>query len=146
MSRVRNGWLLTGMALGGLALAGCGLKGAPPPDSSAIGTAAVPGRWTAHSVAWKEANQSDWMSYDGVAFGPGSAFPAERHTLRRPDMNTEYLPPIDNPMFGAMTQEEAAGAYKFPAVLVPSENYYVNGVDMGPSPNRQQAGIPLKGQ
>jgi hypothetical protein len=140
---------MAGCVVGGLALQACAPKGTPP-DSSSIALAAVPQtRWTADSAAWgKDWNQrkdAAWRSYDGVAFGPGSAYPATRYTLRNPEPGTEYLPLIDNPMFGSISQEEAPSA-GFPAALVPNESYYVNGVDMGPSPDRAQAGFPVKAQ
>lgn len=146
MSRVRNGWLLAGVTVGSLCFVGCAPKGTPP-DTSAIGKmgAAVPGtRWTSNPVA-TEKNVSDWNAYDGVAFGPGSAFPTTRYTLRNPSFQAEYLPALDNPLYGAMSEEEG-GSYRFPAVDVPSESYYVNGVDQGPSVDRLQAGIPVKAQ
>lgn len=151
MSRIRTGWLLAGLALGGMALGGCAPKGAPV-DTSSVGTRAIPpvqgSRWISQAPAWSDAwNKTypdPWQSYDGMAFGPGSDFPANRPTLRNPAPGDEYLPLLDNPMFGAMAQEEAP--QPFPAVEVPSESYYVNGRDMGPSPDRQQAGIPVSGQ
>lgn len=145
MNRVWNGWLLAAAA-GSLALAGCTPKGTPP-DTSAIGVAAEPGtRWVAHPAASEAQNVSDWHSYDGIAFGPGSAYPVTRYTLRNPQPTAEYLPALDNPLYGAMSEEEPHGPYHYPSVLVPSEDYYVNGVNTGPSVDRLQAGIPVSGQ
>lgn len=147
MNRVRNGWLLAGVMAGGLALVGCTPKGTPV-DTSAIGVAAVNGtRWAAHSAAWQGQNVSDWHSYDGIAYGPGSAYPTTRYTLRNPQPGAEYLPALDNPLYGAMAEEEKGKEpYRFPAIQVPSDDYYVNGVNTGPSVDRQQAGVPVIGR
>ena len=139
--RTSRQWLVT--LVGAMGLAGCSLNGAPPNASSTyVGTG---GRWSSNPVAWKAENVGR-SSYVDMAFGPGQATPIARETLLNPSPNGEYLPPIvpavQSPMVGeALPSEDWA---KIAPPIAPSDDYYVNGQNLGQTVDRAQAGIPVQ--
>ena len=142
--RTSTQWLVT--LVGAMGLVGCSLHGAPPNASSSY--VGYGGRWSSNPVSWKAENVGR-SSYVDMAFGPGQAEPIARATFLNPDPKGEYLPPIvpsvDAPMVGesAMARE---GWAKVAPPVAPSDDYFVNGQNLGQSVDRQQAGIPVQGQ
>jgi hypothetical protein len=126
-------WILG--AVGALSLTACHLSAAPP-DSSSIGTAVTgQNRWASQSVAWKDKNTGN-SSYDGIAYGPGQAKPIVRNTLNNPDPSVDYVAPLQPGVDAPQVGEATKNPHEIPSPATPSDDYFVNGRDLGPSVDR----------
>ena len=126
-------WILG--VVGAASLAACHASGVAP-DTSSMGIQ-MRGRWVSQSAAWKDKNVG-YSSYQGIAFGPGSAASIKRTTLNNPDPNVDYVP-LMVPAGGNSPQVYAAvpeGRHEVTPPVSPSDDYFVNGRDLGPSVDR----------